>query len=135
MHQERDTRQILYNLGVKADEHGLESLTAKERTILLPWFARGVIGNGGFRYFFEGGHDLAEVAGAFRELGRHAVASACERVGSRFAEQRPKDLAQVNWDQFTNEEDVIYELTWEELLAAIGKFVDQHRDAFAADLH
>jgi hypothetical protein len=130
MTRDRDARQILHDLGVKADERGLESLTPEERTILVPWVARGVIGNGGFRYFFEGNLDLAEVARAFRELGCHQVGEACERVLSAFSAGRPTDLARVDWDRFLADEDVVYELKWEGLLSAIASHINENREAF-----
>jgi hypothetical protein len=74
-------KEILRDLGARADLHGVYSLSEEEKTVLVPyWAARGVIGNGGFRYFFEGKHQLLEVARRMRLLQLNAVADACEKV-------------------------------------------------------
>src|SRR5215475_10796835 len=98
--------RILHELGVKADEWGIDVLTAEQRNVLLPWSARGIIGNGGFKYFYEGTQDPLATARAFRALGFEDVATACERSLFVFRlgrvpisePARLKAFAAVDWD-------------------------------------
>jgi hypothetical protein len=106
-------------------------------TILLPWGARGIISNGGFKFFFEGPHDLHGVAQGFRALGFDRAAAACEEVQSAIfpatpisTRQRQAILDEVDWERFESLEDVIFDVQWEDLVASIGKYVCAHPQAF-----
>lgn len=135
---EQEVERLMGQLGQKADELGMAALEPLERTALLAWWARGVVGNGGFKYFFEGGSDLAPVAGAFRALGFSAAAEACERVDAQVvAEGRlPRDegarraaLAHVDWRRFEADERELFAVKWELLGAAIGRYVEAAKKA------
>ena len=70
---------ICDGLGERAEQDGIESLTEPERSVLLVWWAQGIICNGGFAYFYEGACNMPEVAGAFQELGFEEAAQACRQ--------------------------------------------------------
>jgi uncharacterized protein DUF4375 len=132
---EQEVERLMHQLGQKADDLGLSALEAPERTVLLAWWARGVIGNGGFKYFFEGGSELGPVAREFRALGFPKAAEACERVDAEVvAEGRlPHDeaarraaLARVDWRRFEADEREIFAVKWELLSSAIGRYVETH---------
>jgi len=137
----QQTRDIIDVLAFRADESGIETLNADERVVVLAWGARGVIGNGGFKYFFEGSTDLGTVAEAFRCLGLDAVAEVCDDVQrSVFAggrtpsseKERDAALAMVDWRQFDDKEDVVFELSWDDLLGAIARYIEAHASAFGS---
>ncbi len=67
-------------LGQRAEAAGLASLSPEEQTVLLAWWASGIIGNGGFRYFYEGASNAAQVASAFEALGFSDAANACRET-------------------------------------------------------
>jgi hypothetical protein len=132
-------KNVVERLGAKADLDGFDSLSEEEKTILAPYWARGVIGNGGFRYFFEGKHDLTDVARRMKALQFDAAAAACEKVARQVFPRglAPADdaerealLAKVDWKRFAGEEDVIFDLGWQELLEAVAGYIDRHLDAF-----
>jgi hypothetical protein len=129
---EQEVEQLMQRLGQIADQSGLTVLEPPERTVLLAWWARGVVGNGGFKYFFEGGSELGPVASAFRALGFPQAAEACERVEAEVASEGglPRDeqgrrsaLAHVDWRRFQADEREIFAVKWELLSAAIGRYI------------
>ena len=58
--------EICDNLGRRAEENGIQSLSKPEQTVLLVWWAQGIIGNGGFEYFYEGACNMTDVAEAYQ---------------------------------------------------------------------
>jgi hypothetical protein len=74
---EIEVERILKTLGEKADTFGIESLTEEERNILVPWWARGVMGNGGCQYLFErrgrSGGRCSQAPSAVISCGRGSV--------------------------------------------------------------
>ncbi len=133
-----EAEAVLRALGSRADALGLETLTDHEQCVLLPWFARGVVGNGGFALFYDGDDRLADVARGFRALGFPEAAEACERVMWRLFPdgveasglKRRAALAGVDWREFDEEEDVVFEVDWDELRCAVGRYVQAHPQAF-----
>lgn len=121
---------------------GWRELTQVERIALLPHCARGFIGNGGFRYFYEGDVPLLEVARGFRELGFGQVAEACEQVAfalfpggrepdaSEDWEARQAVLQRADWDGFLPQEKVVWALPEPVLFQRVGQYVERHRAAF-----
>ena len=71
-------------LGNRAERDGLQSLSEPERSVLLVWWAQGIIGNGGFEYFYEGACNMPEIAAAFQELGLSEAADACRQSMTLF---------------------------------------------------
>ena len=68
---------VCSDLGSRAQRDGIQSLSEQERAVLLVWWAQGIIGNGGFEYFYEGASNMIDVAEAFQELGFAEAAQAC----------------------------------------------------------
>lgn len=62
-------------LGPRAEERGIDALSPAERAVVLTVWAAGIIGNGGFRYFYEGAY--------FRKGKNHipALAESYELLG------------------------------------------------------
>jgi hypothetical protein len=130
--------RAIYELSTRADEGGLESLPARQRTVVLAWGARGIIGNGGFRYFFQAAWNMAAVADAFRALGFAEAALACEKALEIFpdhtpppdAERRRTVLASVNFKPYAPYERIVYRIDFDTLRSAIGEYIKQHAADF-----
>jgi hypothetical protein len=67
---------VLELLGARAEAQGLDSLSQAEQRVLLVGWAQGIVGNGGFQYFYEGASNARQVADAFEALGFSEAASA-----------------------------------------------------------
>ena len=78
-------------------------LAAPESTLVVVYGAQGVIGNGGFRYFFEndwtGRPPYSLFSNAYRQIGSEQPAALLERAVSRFPFPRPH-LASRKRNQF-----------------------------------
>lgn len=119
-----------------SDESGAwRKLGQVERTALFPYLARGMIGNGGFKYCCEGEVPLAEAAHGFRELGFSDVANACEQVANAvFPEGREPDdwelrdtlVESADWERFRAELKIVWSLPMEALLKRIERHVEDH---------
>lgn len=70
------TEEHLDRLCELADQRGLASLPQLERTAVLTWWAKALVDNGGFQYFYEGSPDGQAVAQAFTEVGLTHIANA-----------------------------------------------------------
>jgi hypothetical protein len=131
------TRDLVDRLGDRAELEGIGTLSEEERTVLLPWWARGVIGNGGFHYFYQGSADLHDVARRMAALGFADVARACEAVATRVDASVPGRAAQtehldaIRWKDFEVAEGVVLELDFDALLAAIERYVEDRPAAFS----
>jgi hypothetical protein len=127
-------QSAIHELCTRADEDGLEALPQRHRIVVLAWAARGIIGNGGFRYYYEGGWRMAEVAAAYRTLGFEQAARACEStlrifpacMPPRDDERRREIVQRTDFDQFEDEESKVYDVDWESLEAAIKRYMDRH---------
>src|SRR5579883_3155464 len=126
-----DVDSILTDLGARADSDGIDGLTPEERIVLVPWTARGIIGNGGFQLFYQGGGiSMHETILAFRALGFEAIADACQTSLSAFPNGRvPTDedsweaVKRVDWEKYRDMESVVYDLSWSDLKTAIQKYM------------
>ncbi len=136
---ERSVDDILDGLDSKVILRGATSLNEAERDVWLSVRARLLIGNGGFRHYFEGGpRDLADVALRLRHLGFDAASAACERVASTlfpggypFDPTRVRELlAIVDWKSFRGEEQILFEVSLDDLLRAVGEYVRHNETAF-----
>jgi hypothetical protein len=74
-------------LGDRANVEGIEGLGPQERTVLLPWWLKGIVDNGGFKYFYEGATETLAVAEAFDALGLSEAAAACRQAHARVPEE------------------------------------------------
>ncbi len=63
------TRTVEDGLYKRYEREGIGNLSGPERVVLLAWWTRYPVGNGGFPYFYQGNLDIAQVADAFQELG------------------------------------------------------------------
>jgi hypothetical protein len=134
---------VVSAVAVKADEVGYGGLSEHERNVLVPWWAYGIICNGGFKFFFEGRYDLARydlgaLARRFRVLGLEDAAVACEHVvAALFGGAQPADparwkamVAGVEWSLVAPHEKKIYSVSWDRLLVAIGGYLERYRQQF-----
>lgn len=69
--------EVSERLAKRANDDGIESLTPAEQVVVWTRSASGIIGNGGFTYYYEGATETLEVAAAFDTLGLHDAAEAC----------------------------------------------------------
>jgi hypothetical protein len=67
-------------LAEREEQRGADSITDIERVVLLVWHASGIIGNGGFRYFFECALPLVATAQAYERIGVEQAASILRRL-------------------------------------------------------
>src|SRR5262245_5321203 len=83
------TRIIEYH----GDDIDASAISEQERVVLLVWYASGIIGNGGFRYLFEGelqgDPHFALTAEAFRATGCKKAAEAVRKTLAMFPNSRP----------------------------------------------
>jgi hypothetical protein len=89
--------ELLDDLGDHADRLGFGSLGSHHQLILLAWAGRGIIGNGGFRHWYEGkgADDTRALARAFRALGCPDVAEACESSLSVVPDGHPRGCTPI----------------------------------------
>jgi hypothetical protein len=126
---------LLKALGDRAEASGIEQLNEDERTALVPYWAYGRIGNGGFRYFFEQSFPLADAARRFRRLGLLDIAAALERVVvALFPDGMERRLGvrltTIDWETFRPELLIVLSLSWERLTTSIAEFVGTHPESF-----
>lgn len=76
-------QQVFHRLADKATCEGIPALSRSERAVFLPYWAAGIIGNGGFRYFFEGATEIWDLAVACEDLGLPESARACRLAGAQ----------------------------------------------------
>jgi len=120
-----------------ADERGLDAMTPAQRRVVLVWSARGTIGNGGFRHYYEADWRMPEVAAAFRELGFAEAAGACQRSMSAFpgafpppdGDRRWDAVKAADWKALREDERAVFAVSWDELKRALDGYM--HR--FPAD--
>jgi hypothetical protein len=64
--------------GLQIREKGSQTLPVAKQSIILAFWTQGVVGNGGFRYFYEQSNDPISSANAFRHIGLHEAGAAIE---------------------------------------------------------
>lgn len=84
-------RLYLGGLAARADQEGPDSLSAPERNVVLAWWAKGQIDNGGFASVYAAPVHINDVERAFREVGANAAADACRRSKAVFADGSPPE--------------------------------------------
>lgn len=129
-------------LGERADERGPDSLTPAEQTVLLPYWLKGIVDNGGFQYFYEGATEAAEVAEAFERIGLPDLAEACRLSLDVFPDRRPpiSQDAMFTWMEAQGPEvadlwERLSETVWackpEKLYGALARYVRAHSESFS----
>jgi hypothetical protein len=77
---------------------------------------------------------MPAVADGFRELGFEAAPRACERSMTVFPGGAPPSLPSRRWDllgecdfdSLGDEEDAVFDVTWEALESALGEYMRRH---------
>jgi len=131
-------------LGDRAEANGLESLSYPEQVALLVLWADGIIGNGGFRFFYEGANNTEQVANAYQSLGCHDAVQAsrdtmaifppevfekdykaCQKwLDSRYNDEELENL-------FDKQDRVIWEAS-DTLYDVLAEYIKTHRSDFEA---
>lgn len=75
---------IFCALADRETESDSPGITDIEQVVLLVWHAAGIIGNGGFRYFFECGLPLRETENAYARIGVEDAVSIFQRLHDLF---------------------------------------------------
>jgi hypothetical protein len=123
-------------LATYADEDGIWSLSETERTVLLPYWAKAIVDNGGFLYFYAGADNANEVAEALEKIGCSGVAAAFRRSAELFPGGRPirGEEAMSRWlEEHEAEADALFAdlnpTVWrcdEELWTRLAAFIRGH---------
>jgi hypothetical protein len=117
----------LAKLSQRAAALGLAGLTPQEQVALIAFSSHQVIGQGGFRRFYEGTIPLTDLVGALRALKLNAVANAALATRELLPdpaladdpEARKSELAALD----TQRQDyVFFRLSSDELLTAIASY-------------
>jgi hypothetical protein len=80
--------RVFCALADKKDAHGPDSIDEIEQVVLRVWHASGIIGNGGFRYFFECGLPLSATAEDYARIGVDRAAAALRELLDLFPDRR-----------------------------------------------
>lgn len=78
-------------LAKRADTNGIESLSGPEKNIVLAWWAKGEIDNGGFAFLYSKPVNIDDVALAFRNIGFESAYKACIETKAVFPDGKPPD--------------------------------------------
>lgn len=136
-----DATQYFDRLCDIADGEGFSSLSAPERIAVLVWWAKALVDNGGFQYFYEGACNADDVAGAFVEIGLDYVADAFRESLHVFPHQIPSpnhELRQLWLRQqnaaveqaFEGLNEVVWEVAETELLDKLRAYAAAHESSF-----
>lgn len=106
---------------------GLGSLTPQERVALVAFSSHQVVGQGGFRRFYEGTIPLTELVDALRALKLNAVANAALATRELLPDPAVADDPAARQPHLaaldTQRQDfVFFRLSSEELLTAIANY-------------
>ena len=100
---------VFLRLADRKELRGSNSITDIERVVLLVWHASGIIGNGGFQYFFECALPLLATAEAFDRIGVEQAGSILRQLQEFFPGRHIPD-------------------DYDERMAIVSKFRDEHTD-------
>jgi hypothetical protein len=76
-------------LAKKADIDGVYSLDPIQKNVLIAWWAKGEIDNGGFELLYSLPIDINEVVQSFTAVGAYSYATACDESKNLFPEASP----------------------------------------------
>lgn len=76
-------------LARKADRQGIDSLSPPQKTVVLTWWAKGEIDNGGFALLYCSPVSIDDIARAFSDLGMSDIAMVCIASKSVFPGGQP----------------------------------------------
>lgn len=132
------TRIIEYH----GDNIDVSALRQEERVVFLVWQAAGIIGNGGFRYLFEGNFKgdpyFALTAEAFRTVGCQKAAEAVQKTLAIFPHSRPPtDIGKrlryylKRIKSWPTEMDMQFFQAQDDLTNCLARYIRSHAEAFA----
>lgn len=116
-----------------------------ERVVTLAWQAKGVVGNGGFAYLFEGDFagdpGFVYTAGAFKAIGAESAYSAIQEALALFPRSTPHEDIEERLAHFEQTPDEtrkrLRESFWdadEQIDAALARYIRQQRTQIHAIL-
>lgn len=128
---------VTSRLGALADAHGIDALSDADRVVLLASWAKALVDNGGFNYFYEGASNATEVADAFQSLGLNEIAEAFRQSASIFPGGIPHrdHLSRQQWIAregghaealFETLSSVVWECNEDTLYRALQDFMESH---------
>lgn len=138
-----DFVQSIYSNGLarKADELGVANLSVPERSVVLSWWAKGLLDNGGFAYLYETGADLDAISHAFSEIGLSDAVRACalSRIASERNSSNSSSSNVTRIDRVDEGEDERWrecdEIVWglgEKFDAAVAAYIRENHTLFGA---
>lgn len=124
------------------DDIDASALSKDERVVFLVWHVSGIIGNGGFRYLFEGSIKgdpyFARTAAAFQATGCKKAAAAVRKTLAMFPNSRPPtDIKErlryylkriKGWPTDT---DMQFFEAQDDLKKCLADYIRSHADAYA----
>jgi hypothetical protein len=94
---------VFLRLADRKELRGANSITDIERVVLLVWHASGIIGNGGFQYFFECALSLLATAEAFDRIGVEQCCGAGAKFGKLLCHFQKERVSRVSFSRWLNE--------------------------------
>jgi len=129
-------------LAKRADSEGVDALSNVERNVLLAWWAKGEIDNGGFALLYSGQIDINKVIDAFNEIGLPALARACSDSKKVFRDHHPplgQDERSAEVDRLTGLDGLAdpwaeqNRIVWESETSfdeAVARYVSRYKEFF-----
>lgn len=138
---DEDFAQYFDSLCSLADSDCLSTISVSERTIILVWWAKALVDNGGFEYFYEGACNAGDVAKAFFEVGLDSIANAFLTSVRVFPNKNPipdHELRQQWLSQrevivkraFARPNKIVWSVDEKEVLNALKAYVVAHENSF-----
>ena len=124
------------------DDIDVSAIREAERVVLLVWHVSGIIGNGGFRYLFEGDlkgdPDFALTAAAFQAAGCREAAEAVRKTLAIFPDSRPPTDIEERLRYYLKrikgwptDLDRQFFCAQDDLKKCLADYIRSHADAFA----
>lgn len=91
MSENFDFVEFIYSGGLakKADTYGVSSLSDVQKNVMLTWWAKGEIDNGGFELLYSSPVNIDEVISAFISVDANSYAKACMDSKALFPNKNP----------------------------------------------
>lgn len=107
---------IFEQYGEQANANGISSVPEPARTLMAVYTAQGIIGNGGFAYFFEsdfqGGESYEVIINSYKNIGLNAHAEAIKSVLGLFPNgtphKDPKDREEFIYKYMSGDDEINY---------------------------
>lgn len=95
---------------------GANSLSIQEKAIYTIWHAYGIIGNGGFHYFFENRLNPEEAAKAYEFIGLNEAAE-CFRLAKGLLPENYKELSLTELNNTLNKQEKLFDSLAQKVLS------------------